>query len=179
MTLVGILRSLRGFFHSEILLSSCGVQPEPRRLRYYHLGCSQARGNHLVRVFDHMTTCLGFLTPSRPANPSFSVDELVYQLKTTKANLLFVHSSVFKVASEAAKVSGIPADRIVLIDAAQPSGAVDRPLLAIEQLVNEGAKLPPHFAEKKLGNGEGKTKVAVPRVFAALFPISADILSSS
>lgn len=116
--------------------------------------------SYVFRSHDHMFGIAN--APPRPANPSFSVDELVYQLKTTKANLLFVHSSVFKVASEAAKVSGIPADRIVLIDAAQPSGAVDRPLLAIEQLVNEGAKLPPHFAEKKLGNGEGKTKVAVP-----------------
>jgi 4-coumarate--CoA ligase len=89
----------------------------------------------------------------------------VYQLNTTKANLLFVHSSVFKVASEAARVSGIPADRIVLIDGARPSGAVDKSPLTIEQLVNEGAKLPQHFAEKKLGSGEGKTKVAVSRVF--------------
>jgi len=68
---------------------------------------------------------------------------------------------VFKVASQAAKVSGIPADRIVLIDAARPSGPADRTLVAIEELVNEGAKLPPHFTEKKLESGEGKTKVAV------------------
>ena len=102
-------------------------------------------------------------TLCRPANPAFSVDELVYQLNTTKASLLFVHSSVYKVASEAAKVSGIPADRIVLIDSARPSDAVHHPLLTIEQLVAEGAKLPAHGAEKKLRSGEGKTKVAVSR----------------
>jgi 4-coumarate--CoA ligase len=102
----------------------------------------------------------------------------VYQLNTTKANLLVVHSSVFKVASEAAKVSGIPADRIVLIDAAQPSGVADRSLLTVEQLVNEGAKHPQRFSEKKLRSGEGKTKVAVSRVLAALL-IVADLLPSS
>jgi len=60
-------------------------------------------------------------------------------------------------------VSGISADRIVLIDAAQPSGMVGKPLPTIEQLVNEGAKHPVCFAEKKLRSGEGKTKVAVSR----------------
>lgn len=89
------------------------------------------------------------------------MDELVYQLNTTKASLLFVHSSVFNVAAEAAKISGIPIDRIVLIDAAQPTSAADKPLLTIERLVNEGAKVPTCFAEKQLRSGEGKTKVAV------------------
>lgn len=103
----------------------------------------------------------------------------MYQLNTTKANLLVVHSSVFKVASEAAKVTGIPADRIVLIDAAQPSGVTDRSILTVEQLVDEGAKLPPRFSEKKLGSGEGKTKVAVSGVFAATLLILANLLSSS
>ena len=103
------------------------------------------------------------LTPYRPANPSFSVDELVYQLDTTKASLIFAHSSVLKVALEAAKVSGIPADRIVLIDIAQSSGIPNKPFVTIEQLVNEGARLSRCFAEKQLGRGEGKTKVAVSR----------------
>lgn len=81
-------------------------------------------------------------------------------MNTTKASLLFVHSSVYKVASGAAKVSGIPADRIVLIDTVQPAG-VNKPLVTLEQLVAEGARLPPQFAEKTLRSGEGKTKVAV------------------
>ena len=102
------------------------------------------------------------LTRCRPANPSFSVDELVYQLNMTKASLLFIHSSVYKVASGAAKVSGIPADRIVLIDTMQLAGA-NKPLVTLGQLVTEGAKLPPHFAEKKLRSGEGKTTVTVSR----------------
>lgn len=101
------------------------------------------------------------LTLCRPANPSFSVDELVYQLNTTKASLLFVHSSVYKVAVGAAKACGIPSDRIVLVDNVQPAGVVGKPLLTVEQLVNEGARLPMCFTEKKLRSGEGKTKVAV------------------
>lgn len=107
------------------------------------------------------------LTPHRPANPSFSVAELVYQLGTTKINLLFAHSSVLKVALEAAKVSGVPADRVILIDTARP--ALGKPLLTIEQLVDEGAKLSRCFAEKQLRKGEGKTKVAVRRKYSPLF----------
>jgi len=100
----------------------------------------------------------------RPANPSFTVNELVYQLNTTKASLLLIHSSVYNVALEAAKASGIPVDRIVLIDAVHPNGAPDVTHLTIEQLVDEGAKLPTCFAEKQLSSEEGKTKVAVSRV---------------
>ena len=86
----------------------------------------------------------------------------MYQLDTTKPKLLFTHSSVYKVASEAAKASGIPIDRIALIDPVHPSGVVvDKSLLTIEQLVNEGAKISARFTEKKLGSGEGKSKVAV------------------
>ena len=157
-----LLNETEGFSHSEILLlGSCNVQPEPRRLCYHDLGCSQGWGDHFVRAFDHASTCIGFLTSRSPANPSFSVDELVYQLDTTKASLIFVHSSVFGVALEAAKVSGIPSENIVLIDTAQPNGVTGKPLPTVEQLVFEGTKLPPRFTEKKLKSGEGKTKVAV------------------
>ena len=79
----------------------------------------------------------------------------------TKASLLFTHSSVYKVALEAAKASGIPTTRIVLIDSVRPSGLVDKSLPTVEQLVNEGEKLSRRFTEKKLRSGEGKTKVAV------------------
>jgi len=126
----------------------------------HRLGAIISFVSPITRMYAHS----GLLTtPYRPANPSFSVDELVYQLNTTKASLLLVHSSVYKVASEAAKVSGIPADRIVLIGSALPVGVADKTLFTIEQLVNEGAKIPPCFTEKQLRSGEGKTKVAVSR----------------
>jgi 4-coumarate--CoA ligase len=89
----------------------------------------------------------------------------VYQLNTTKASLIFTHSSVYKVASEAAKVSGMSSDKIVLIDSAQPDGVAGNSLLTLEQLVSEGEKLPPCFVERKLWSGEGKTKVAVSKGF--------------
>ena len=91
---------------------------------------------------------------------------MVYQLNTTKASLLLIHSSVYNVALEAAKISGIPVDRVVLIDVAHLSGVADKTHLTIEQLVNEGAKLPMCFAEKQLGSGESKTKVAVSREYS-------------
>lgn len=84
-------------------------------------------------------------------------------MNATKASLLLIHSSVYDVALEAAKVSGIPVDRIVLIDTVHPSGVVDNAHQTIEQLVNEGSNFPMCFAEKQLRSGEGKTKVAVSR----------------
>ena len=49
------------------------------------------------------------------ANPAFSVDELLYQLNTTKAKLLVVHYSTFTTGLEAAKLAGLSEDRILVI----------------------------------------------------------------
>jgi hypothetical protein len=50
-TLVGARVSKAVLVLKYLLVGSCGVQPESRRLCYYDLGCSQDWGNHLVRDF--------------------------------------------------------------------------------------------------------------------------------
>ncbi|KAH9915423.1 amp dependent CoA ligase [Fomitopsis serialis] len=72
------------------------------------------------------------------ANPSYTHDELVHQLKTTGTKIIFAHSSGLAVAEAAARTVGLKPERIVL----------------------EGSKKPKSYTERKLRPGEGKTKIA-------------------
>ncbi|KAJ3408089.1 hypothetical protein HDU80_006928 [Chytriomyces hyalinus] len=51
-----------------------------------------------------------------PANPTYNVDELAYQLKDSRAKYLFVHPTFIATASAAAAKVGIPESRIILFD---------------------------------------------------------------
>ena len=94
-----------------------------------------------------------FLPPLSGANPAYTVDELVYQIQTAKATILFFHSESLKVGLEAARKAGIRDDRVVLFDA-------DR-RVTVSQLVKEGLTQPRRYVEPKLEPGEGKTKLAL------------------
>ena len=57
-----------------------------------------------------------------PANPAYTIDELAFQLKDSRANALVTQLSVISTAREAAKRVGIPDDRILFMgDARDPS----------------------------------------------------------
>ena len=53
---------------------------------------------------------------SSPANAAYSADELAYQLKASKATALFTCAPLLKTALGAAKIAGIPKERIYLIE---------------------------------------------------------------
>ncbi|QRW10785.1 AMP binding enzyme [Ceratobasidium sp. AG-Ba] len=92
------------------------------------------------------------------ANPSYTEDELVYQLKATKSKLLFMHPANAEVALKAARRAGLRKNQVVSLTGVNhkpPSG-----ILTIDQLINEGLAPPQLFEEKQLALGEGKTKVA-------------------
>ena len=95
------------------------------------------------------------------ANPDFSVDELLYQLNTTKAKLLVVHYSTFTTGLEAAKLAGLSEDKIIVI----PSGGELAPEghQTLDELADEGNRLYPEplFNESFLAEGEARTKIAV------------------
>ncbi|KAJ5355954.1 hypothetical protein N7517_010563 [Penicillium concentricum] len=50
-----------------------------------------------------------------PANPSYMVDELAFQLKDSRAKALVTQLACLEVATKAAQIAGIPKDRIILI----------------------------------------------------------------
>jgi 4-coumarate--CoA ligase len=93
---------------------------------------------------------------SRNSNPAYTLDELAHQLRLTKATTIVVHSQFLKTAAEACKEAGIPAERIVIIDQA----TFDAPHTTVEQLIQEGLTHNANFVERKLGEGEAKTKIA-------------------
>lgn len=50
-----------------------------------------------------------------PANPGYTVEELAFQLKDSGAKALVTQKEFLKSACEAAKIAGIPQDRIILM----------------------------------------------------------------
>ncbi|KAI0752727.1 amp dependent CoA ligase [Daedaleopsis nitida] len=90
------------------------------------------------------------------ANPSYTAEELVYQIKTAKATVLFVHPDSLQVGLEAARKAGIRDDRVVLFDSVPGDNH-----LTVEDLVKEGLSQPKRYAEPQLKPGEGKTKLAL------------------
>jgi 4-coumarate--CoA ligase len=50
-----------------------------------------------------------------PANPGYTAEELAFQLRDARAKALVTQKSLLKVARKAAKIAGIPEDRIILI----------------------------------------------------------------
>src|SRR6266404_1292478 len=102
----------------------------------------------LFRPCSYVTT--------RNSNPAYSVDELTHQLRLTRATTLIVHSHFLKTALEASKEVGLPAERVVLIDQA----TYDAPHTTVEQLIQDGLSHNTNFVERKLGEGEAKSKIA-------------------
>ncbi|PFH53345.1 hypothetical protein AMATHDRAFT_138090 [Amanita thiersii Skay4041] len=92
------------------------------------------------------------------ANPDFAVNELLYQINETKPAVLFVYPERLDTATEAARLAGIPSDRIIVFDV--PSMSVHTKYPSVEQLVQEGLQSNQTFVERKLKPGEGKTKLA-------------------
>ncbi|KAH8992508.1 phenylacetyl-CoA ligase [Lactarius akahatsu] len=93
---------------------------------------------------------------STNSNPAYTLDELSHQLRLTKATTIIVHSQFLKTASEACKEVGLPAERIVIIDQA----TFEAPHTTVEQLIQDGLNHNTNFVERKLGEGEARTKIA-------------------
>lgn len=94
----------------------------------------------------------------RPANPSYTADELVHQLTLTDSRLLVTHSASFSAAVSAAKTVGLPLDRVVIIDSRPASVSAVHP--TIDELVQAGLSKPAVYEERRLKAGEAKTKLA-------------------
>ena len=92
---------------------------------------------------------------SSGANPAYTADELVYQIRVAKATVLFLHPALLQAGLEAARTTGIPNDRIVLL---APIPGTDH--LTIDHLIAEGLSHPARWTEPRLKKGEGKTKLA-------------------
>lgn len=152
--------------------------------RSYHLEEIRTRTYALANIMKARwnigdNDCIAFFTPNHvefpitawaahrlgavaaAANPAFSVDELLYQLNTTKAKLLVVHHSTFSTGLEAAKLAGLSEDRVVVIQNGDEPAQEGHQTL--DELAEESSRLYPEplFSESFLVEGEAKTKIAV------------------
>ncbi|TFK56581.1 phenylacetyl-CoA ligase [Heliocybe sulcata] len=91
------------------------------------------------------------------ANPSYTAEELAYQISLVKAKLLIVHPDSLQTAITAANAAGISSDRIVLFDDGSTSGHRSR---TVQRLIDDGLANPPSFVERRLKPGEAKAKLA-------------------
>jgi 4-coumarate--CoA ligase len=89
------------------------------------------------------------------ANPTFTADELVYQLETTKAILVIAHPACLDTTLKAARTAGLPIDRIVSFD-----GIAYSEVATVSKLIQEGLERDAVFTERRLDKGEAKTKIA-------------------
>lgn len=92
------------------------------------------------------------------ANPTYSAEELRYQLTSVKTTLLFVHPAVAETGYAAAKLSGIPADRVILLE--QTLNSTSNSTATIPYLIAEGSTKDASFIERKMSPGEAKKKLA-------------------
>ncbi|ELU44361.1 phenylacetyl-CoA ligase [Rhizoctonia solani AG-1 IA] len=100
------------------------------------------------------------------ANPAYTKDELVYQLKATKSKLLFAHPFNIKIALEAAKEVGLETSQIITL--LTPDKELNKRtygVLNIDQLINvlipEGLTSRENFKERNGTTGKPKA-VAIP-----------------
>ncbi|KAL7770438.1 hypothetical protein CFE70_000372 [Pyrenophora teres f. teres 0-1] len=87
------------------------------------------------------TTRLGGI--HTPANPGYSASELEYQLKTSGAKALFTCVNLLETARVAAKNSGIPENRIYILEVPEKFAGRGTPegLKTVDHLIREGGKL--------------------------------------
>ncbi|KAF9465774.1 hypothetical protein BDZ94DRAFT_303366 [Collybia nuda] len=92
------------------------------------------------------------------SNPQFTADELGCQLRLSRASLVIAHSSTLETARSAARIAGIPTDRVILLD--RPHSYPTQ-IPCIRDLIQDGLTQESVFIERDLEPGEGKTKVAL------------------
>ncbi|KAI0634245.1 acetyl-CoA synthetase-like protein [Trametes polyzona] len=90
------------------------------------------------------------------ANPSYTAEEIRYQLEATKAKLLVVHPVNLTVALRAARAVGLPVDCMVLFDPVPGS-----PYANVEDLVAQGLKDLRTVPEMRFRAGDAKKKLAL------------------
>jgi acyl-CoA synthetase (AMP-forming)/AMP-acid ligase II len=92
-----------------------------------------------------------------PANVAYSAAELEHQLKTSGAKALFTCAPVLKDALKAAKASGIPEDKVFILDI--PGFDNPRGFKTVDDLIEFGRSLP-ELEPLRWSKGQGARQVA-------------------
>lgn len=97
----------------------------------------------------------GILTP---ANPSFTVEELRYQLSVTRAKVVIAHPACLSTARDAVRAYGIPYDSLIVLDSSTDSNEHSFP--TIGKLIQFGASKGENYKAISFKPGEAKAAVA-------------------
>ncbi|KAF8843210.1 acetyl-CoA synthetase-like protein [Paxillus ammoniavirescens] len=89
------------------------------------------------------------------ANPTYTTNELLYQIQITKPSLVITHPGSLSTAVSAARAAGIPDTHVIVFDQVPENNHT-----AVETLVQEGLRMEQCFIEPRLKRGEAKSKVA-------------------
>ncbi|KAH9478626.1 4-coumarate--CoA ligase 2 [Psilocybe cubensis] len=102
---------------------------------------------------------LGIVTP---CNPSYTIAELVEAIKLSKSTLIITHFNNFEVASAAARQTGIPAQRVLVLEDQDSPLTKSRQgnLQTVEALIHRGSLSGEKVTGRKLEKGESKKLVA-------------------
>lgn len=92
-----------------------------------------------------------------PANVAYSAEELEHQLKTSGAKVLFTCAPVLKDALKAAKASGIPEDKVFILDI--PGFQNPEGFKTVDELVEIGRRAP-ELEPLRWCKGQGARQVA-------------------
>ncbi|KAG6821376.1 hypothetical protein H0H93_014173 [Arthromyces matolae] len=93
-----------------------------------------------------------------PANPAYKTDELVHQLRVSKAALLIIHPAFLHTAQAAAKEIGLSTDRIIFIE--PPVRKPNSSCITLDDLIKYGGSIPTSYNEIRFRPGEAKTTLA-------------------
>lgn len=99
---------------------------------------------------------------SSPANASYTAQELEHQLKSSGSKVLFTCLPLLSVALKAASNSGIPKNRVYLLDLPKEvTGGKEAPkeYKTVDQLIQEGQNLP-RLEDLKWEKGQGARQTA-------------------
>lgn len=96
-----------------------------------------------------------------PANAAYSASELEYQLKNSGAKALFTCVPLLETARQAAKASGIPENRIYILEVPEQLAGKPTPkgLKTVDDFIREGEKLD-RLEPLKWEAGEGARRSA-------------------
>ncbi len=93
-----------------------------------------------------------------PANAAYSVPELVHQLRSSSAKVLFTNASVLSIALKAAEEVGLPRNRIFLLDTG--TGEQSSMFKTVDDLIKRSVSLP-DLLTLQWSRGQGSRQVAL------------------
>ncbi|KIK04117.1 hypothetical protein K443DRAFT_93794 [Laccaria amethystina LaAM-08-1] len=95
------------------------------------------------------------------ANPDFLANELLYQVRATRASMIIAHPESLRIALEVAETAGLPQDCVVLFNVESSMSTYSKSERdTIDDLVEYGLNMKTSFSEKRLDPGEAKTRLA-------------------